>query len=133
MEIPELLLGMNRYDEPVWQAGKEHAATALVQAWLLNSEHKVPTTEDPVWEESYWLSEDWVDGGELLKGSPPYQPFDGLDDWCLKRFTTALHGQATPPIYDDGEIEPTRFRTAYTVATTLPGVEYAVAVEITLV
>jgi len=127
MEIPEFTLGLGRDGNAVYLSGKEHAADAQVQAWLLDADGKVADIDDPVWEKSYLLAEDWLNGeGELCEDS-----YGAVDEWCLRQFTLEWRTSAAEPIYDDGEIEPTRIRTVYMLPTGLPGVAYAVEVDIT--
>ena len=132
METPEMQLGLNRDGQPELQTGKEHAATVQVRAWLLNAEGKVSDLTDLAWVETHQLTADWLNGsGRLWQHR---QAFDYycvvLDEWCLQRFAATLPTSADTPIYDGGEIKPTRISTFYTVDTDLPDVKYAVEVEI---
>ena len=136
MEIPETFVGLSCDGEPEGQIRREHAATALVRVWLLNGEGKVDDLTNLVWSETHKLTADWLSApGELRQHPQGWERFDRLDEWCLQRFAAPLPIALDMMIHEDnksvlGRREITNF---YTVPTDLPGVEYAMEVEITLV
>ena len=134
MEVTETV-GLNCDGEPELQTGGEHAATALVRVWLLDADGKVDNLTNLVWSETHKLSAVWLnEEGGLRQHPPGYERFDRLDEWCLQRFAATVPVALDTLIFNDNNsvLGRTALTTFYTVPTALPGVEYAMEVEITL-
>lgn len=109
------------------RAGRDKAADVLACAWQLDGHGNVPNVFDPAWEHTWEMSADWLTADGHIDASTVTE----VGAYCLDRFAEGWEAARSHTTLDGAQVEPDWSRHAYTVATRLPGVRYAVEVVIT--